>query len=275
MTKSVVPLVLFILNIIPLFYFSSKGIESSNFYFLLLLMAPALLFLIWYFLGGKLGEIYPVIPIREKNFQSSQLFFLGVFIVVFLRLVGFVTSKVMSPFFLFSQKFYQAYVVGESRFMEFFTVAFSAGNGEEWLFCFLFVAAGMLVGYWLRKAWGLEFGKKGNYYFHITVGSLFSIIPFVIFHTLNPSYTTTSAFVLAGLFRFFMNILVWGVFYSLSFSIGFHIANNALTLSSSVLIGAFTSPLGLVLVLFFGTMFWNAIKHIDEADKTFGLGEVW
>jgi len=192
-----------------------------------------------------------------------------------LRLIGFVTSKVMSPFFLFSQKFYQAYVVGESRFMEFFTVAFSAGNGEEWLFCFLFVAAGMLIGYWLRNAWGLEFGNKGNYYFHVVIGSLFSIVPFVIFHHLNPSYVSTGAFIVAGLFRFFMNILVWMVFYSLSFSIGFHIANNAFTLSSSVLLGALTSPYGLLLLLFFGTMLWSALSHIEEADTSFRIGDVW
>jgi len=273
MTRDITPLVFFIITIIPLFWMSAKGVEAGTFYFLLALLFPALIFLITFFLGAKSKEVFIRLPIKEKTSQGVQLFFLGISTVLILHFIGFVTSKVMSPFFLFSQKMYQSYVIGASRFYEFFIIGWTAAVVEEAIFNLSFMAAGMLVAYWIRKSWGLDFGKIGNHTFHVAIGALFSIIPFTIFHSFNPVYTTRM-FIIAAIFRTIVTFLTWFIF-DINWGVGVHMANNTLTLSSSVLIGAFTSPYGLVILLLFGTIFYFAIRHWREFDTTFGFGDIW
>ena len=264
-------LVLFSLNIVGLFFLFAKGVQEASFYFSLAMLFPTLFFLIWFFIGNS-QIIFKKIPIKQNTVQGTQMFVVGFLLVIFMRLLGIVSSKFMQPQFMFGQKLFQAFAIGESRFWNFYITSFTAGIIEELVFGLTFVAIGIIFAYWFRNQWGLDFGETGNYYFQIIIGSAFSIIPFVIFHQFNPTYTT-QMFIIAGIFRFLMNIVIW-TFGSITFGMGYHIANNMLALSFATVIGALFSPLGLIILLIFGTMIINAIRNWKEIDTSFGLGDI-
>lgn len=265
--------VFYILNLVGLFYLVALGVEAGSFYFSLGLMFVAFLFLI-YFTVGRESEIFKKIPIKSTSVKGTQMFVLGFLVVVILKLFGVVTQNFLSPKFMFSQQLFDIYKIGESRFWDFFITSFSASIMEELVFGFVFVAAGILIAYWIRQTWDIDFGDPGNFYFQILIGSIFSIIMFVFFHQFNPTYTT-GMFIIAGIFRFVMNIVIW-TFGSITFGIGFHLANNMFALSLSIIIGAlFGTAFGWFLIFIFIGLLYNTIRKWRDIDESIGLGDIF
>jgi hypothetical protein len=144
--------------------------------------------------------------------------------------------------------------IAESIPWKLFTIVFSAGTGEEFIFSFvtmfIFSAVLLLALRGVDKPLGLE---KDN--FIIGTAILLSTILFVGAHSLNGTYTLWYMFLIAGIFKLvsLVGIYYYGLF--LTFFMGYHSANNQLYLIEtdgfiSVLNG-FISWYGVLFVLLF------------------------
>jgi len=276
--KDITVLILFLMNIIGLFYLASKQVEAGVFYLNLSFLFIAMAFFIMWMFPGLLEKA----PIIAKNTTVGvQFFFLGAIIPLLLKFIGVITSKIMHPQFMFSQKIWQAFALEGSRWWNFYITTITASVQEELAFGAMFTIVGMIFGYFiLRRMWDIDFGPKGNYVAYVLIGSVFSMVLFGLWHAFNPVYLNPDGsinlqmMIIAMLFRGIMNIIMF-LWAGLSFTISFHLVNNLLTLSTSTIVGALTSIQGIIFMMFILSMVWFFVKNFKSADMSWFGVDVW
>lgn len=146
--------------------------------------------------------------------------------------------------------------VSASPFWQFFVTVFGAGGAEEFVFGFVLPLAFSLVGIWLYT---MLWAKKGgspmdNKWFFVGFAIVMSALLFGGAHSLNKTYVGVM-FLVAILFRLIMNVGIyfWALF--LSFTIGYHQANNAVWFAQqygwNAVLSALGSLPGVILLAYF------------------------
>lgn len=211
--------------------------------------------------------------------------FLGGWIVAFLfnlvlgQAFGFTVADTMIPFAQadIDSKILQSFSAVElsaEPFWRVFVMVFSAGSIEEFLFgfatMFIFGLVGHFVLVMINDGKDFKYLTANNFIFGFAL--ICTMVIFSGIHLLNSTYSGWM-FLIAMLFRMTMNMFIykWGLF--LSFTLGYHQANNLLYMWYSskagpdVVISALLSVKGLVIMAFYVLMLIYVIKNSQRIWK--------
>jgi hypothetical protein len=182
-------------------------------------------------------------PFAKSVTQGIVFFWMGVFTILFFNIISPKQSyTIIKPFALLSAT--DSSVLGTTLsvvnvqidvFWQWFLTVWVAGTLEAWIFGFITMAIGMLVGYTLRFMWNSANDNKTahNHWFDILLGLTLSVFLFVKAHQLNASYVLPIFFIIAGLFRLIVNTALYVFKFVLMYEFGLHMANNASALGWS------------------------------------------
>jgi hypothetical protein len=197
-------------------------------------------------------------PMRGNFWVSSAQFSIGFTIFFVISAFSTIMRNVLSPKMLFSANLWQAFTVSSTPFAQVFNVGFIAPILEELMW--------LMVALIALTIWVTVINKQGNFqkagaylWTFLIVGITFSI-----FHVLNPTYTTTGAFITAFGWRVLITSLVF-TFSMYEFGVGCHMGNNLAALGLVVVARGllFTLP-GLVLLAFIVVQFIIAFYGITH-----------
>lgn len=157
-------------------------------------------------------------------------------------------------------------------FWKWFVGVFVAGSIEELTFAFILPFIMIVVGYLI---WLLMFGAKDSKSQHAkNFYMIFSLIStgliFGGMHKLNATYVG-NMFIVAILFRFAMNwaIYYYGIF--LTYTLGFHLSNNAIwyyyAYGATATIEALSSLGGVLVIILLGLIVWHVLRNIDNVAR--------
>lgn len=241
-----------------LLFYTGK-IEGYNiFYSIMGLLGPTTLFmLIVLHDETDLWEIMKF-PMRGNFWVSSAHFSIGFAIFFGISLFTGVLQKLLSPKMLFSASLWQTFTVSSTPFAQVFNVGFIAPILEELMW--------LMVALIALTAWVTLINRSGKFK---TIGAYiwtFSIVgvSFMLFHTLNPTYITTGAFLMAFGWRVIITTLVF-TFSMYEFGVGCHMGNNLAALGIVVVArGLLLSWAGIILLAFIVSQFMIAIYGITH-----------
>lgn len=259
-----------------------NDVRAGVIYTLLFLGGVVLLFLVFFFLKDD-ATLRPVtdfvrVPIAQSTLLSGVSYLFGLFVPVLLYLLvrpftSFDITGLSVPLFgaSISGQTFSAVQISSSMPWRLFVIMFTAGTTETFIFNFVAVVVGVLIGLFLLKL--LTGGDRGVLFFSrrsfvLTVAFAFSTGVAVLAHLLNSTYSGVSFFVAALFFLLAsVSIYLFGLF--LAFWIGYHQMNNLLYLVSqdgwSAVLGGFVSWFGLVflvylfLIVFFVLRSWKSL----------------
>lgn len=178
-------------------------------------------------------------PFSSSPLVSSAMWLFGFYTIIFINLIGslfkqgFSTVEFFSPLYLsagglssgISQSF-QAGVIENSEFANWFYGVFVAGTIEEFTWAFALPLAFWIIGILIVQ---MFFNNKFPYFenktFYFWFSMIFSVLTFMQIHQLNGSYVGIM-FLVAGIFRFILNFAVYFIGFVISFNIGIHMSNN-------------------------------------------------
>lgn len=279
-SRSLFPFVLLMISFMGVFWLDRIGVSAGNLYSNLFYFSIGVLTLSLFFV--KDSRSVAKVPFSDKLYFSITLFLLGLFIPILLNgIAGVSTAQVLQPLAfggeagIGSQSF-NAIQAENDPFWRFFVVVFTSGVGEEFALGFSIVFAGVLVGMLVRqllgglvRSPGFLSDASGQKWFDFLFAMLVSVGVFSFLHSLNASYVGFM-FVIAGLFRLIMNLSIYVFNMFLSFTIGFHMANNAVWLGwSAVWQGLTYNWFGILIILFFILVFGFWVMNLDKLRGVF------
>jgi len=225
------------------------------------------------------------IPFSTDYDLAIPLFLLGwltpMLITFLVGLIGgsFNISQLMIPFYAtditagISQSFAIAQLQADP-FWSWFITIWVAGTIEEFAFglasMFIFSLLAMFVLKMINDGKDLSFMKAETFY--VTFALILSMLMFSGLHLLNSTYSGYM-FLIAMIFRLFMNlgIYVWGLF--ISFTMGYHQSNNAIfyfkTYGADATLQAILSVKGLIIMLMFVLMIFYVLRRFPIISKKF------
>jgi len=217
-------------------------------------------------------------PFVGSPLVASAMWLMGFFGIIIINVFGglfkqgFSTVQFFSPLYLsagglstgFSQTF-SASVVENSPFASWFYGVFVAGTIEEFTWAFTLPLAFWIVAIFINQ---LVFDSKLGKNFYFWFSTAFSVLTFMGIHQLNGSYVGIM-FIVAGIFRFLMNLSIYKIFLGVSFSMGMHQSNNNMAWIIQNGFGKlieilFTNPYGIAIVLLFVALIVFVFKNIDK-----------
>jgi len=251
------------------------NIPIGDLYYTLAVGVIVLFMFMLFFIKYSAKEYGIHFPVAKTNGRGALFFLLGLAIPVFLKIITsgkLLTWKFMAPLQLFnlgpqSVGSYETLVAQANPFFKVFSVVITAGVVEEIALGFGAFSIGLVIGVWaLKYGFGVDLKSKKGFLILNIFASLVSIFLFVLAHNLNPQYSTASMFIMAALFRAVMNL---AMFYGLGleFTIGFHMANNAVFLGAAAIGAALLDPLGLAIIAVLIITAIMAIKYILNRKK--------
>lgn len=163
----------------------------------------------------------------------------------------------------------QSFSVAETQadpFWQWFITVFTAGSIEEFVFGFVLMLVGVVIGMmvWRLIATERTSATQGAKSFYILFGLIFSGLIFGGVHKLNNTYVGIM-FLIAILFRIAMNWGLYGFGVFLSFTLGYHQSNNAVwfysTYGASTTFNALFSVGGIAIIVFFTLIVIYVIRN--------------
>ncbi len=233
-------------------------------------------------------------PLYSSTPASIGMFLLGWIAIAIINFLGslgnffglqnFSTTQVFGDLYFsgggrlsegISQTF-QAGILESSKLTEFYYSCIVAPIQEEWTFAIVLPLLGYMFAIGIRQLFGktLPFGiKDKTFLWFITI--VLSIGAFMYIHKLNASYVGIM-FIIAGLFRLAINVLIYFYGLALSFGIGAHMANNTTAWVNANGFGTLISTLVTSVFgwLFLGLFLWLIIYSIRNfGDVVKGISE--
>jgi hypothetical protein len=166
----------------------------------------------------------------------------------------------------------QSFSVAQAQadpFWQWFITVFTAGSIEEFVFGFVLMLVGVLVAMLL---WRLLFKQESANsskakWFYTIFGLTIASLVFGGAHKLNGTYAGYM-FIVAIVFRFIMNWLLYGMGLFLSFTLGYHQSNNAVwywkEYGPTATFNALGSAGGIIILVFFALIIVYVFKNIDR-----------
>jgi len=257
----IVPLLIAITGL-PVLWLTLKEIPVGIFYATLLSLSFVIFMLMFFFIKESDPKYGLRLPVTKKTSTDAVLFIVGFFIAPIIYLVLRIkTSLIMHPLLTFNAvgqgQSFAALQAANSPFWELFNVTFVASIFEELSLGFLWVAIGLLITYIVRVH---LLGVESKYGKHIDLfgGILLSMAFFTIIHTFNPVYTIM-LFIIAAIFRFVANYLIW-YFKLLALFIGFHLGNNLVAQGWDKIVAGLFTGYGALLIIIIGLIGFVAIR---------------
>lgn len=155
-----------------------------------------------------------------------------------------------------------------SPFWQWFTTVYTAGTVEEFVFGFALFVVMVIIA---MAVWRLVFKKtdtksSGALWFYTLFAVITTGLAFGGAHQLNGTYVGIM-FLIAIMFRIFMNLGLYAFGLFLSFTIGYHQSNNAVWFwgqyGAQTTIEALTSIGGLIIVFFSLLILLYVFRNID------------
>lgn len=228
-------------------------------------------------------------PFTTDNDVAVGLYLTGILGAVLIQGVfgaigsSFSISDIMIPLSAsdVNQGIAQSFSVAQTQldpFWQLFMTVFVAGTIEEFVFGFVLMFVGVIIGAFVwRMLIGTDERSDTAQLFFLAFGLIFTALLFGGAHALNGSYVTTQMFIVAMVFRLAMNISLYRVGLFLSLTMGYHQANNFLwyytTFGATPVLQALGSTGGLLILALFGLILFYAIRRasiiIDKTQKVF------
>lgn len=272
-----------VLSGIGITWLSLNEVPAGVRYTTLFLVSIAFLVLSFFFIKEDNRESIKTLiknPFTTDYHVATGLYVLGwlvpPLVTLILKIAGikkFVISNMMIPLATgqIIDEIAQSFTVAEAQsspFWQWFITVFTAGSVEEFVFGFVLMLVGVIIGMLLwRLATNTPANSTGAKWFYIIFALIFSSTLFALMHKLNSSYVGYM-FLVAVIFRLFMNmgIHLWGVF--ISFTLGYHQSNNAVwyftKFGMDATMKALLSPGGIIILIFFGLILYFVLRNIDQ-----------
>lgn len=219
------------------------------------------------------------IPFTTDLSVGAGFYLLGWMVPLLINLIttffgtGFNISQLMIPLAgnQINNQIMQTLSVAQAQtnpFWQWFISVFTAGTIEEFVFGFILMFVGVMFGHFIYLLiWGKEQSDtKMAFWFRTIFALIFTGLIFGGAHGINDTYMGIMFLIAIG-FRLVMNysIYVTGVF--ITFTLGFHQANNAIWFWSeygaSVTIQAFQSIGGVLILIYFSLILYYIMRNID------------
>lgn len=214
-------------------------------------------------------------PITKSYIKAITIFFTLLLLPILLfSITQFNVSKVMIPMLsnsISEGTVFSSIQASNDPFWQLNTYTILAGVLEEFIFGFVAVILGMIIGKMIRKLSNIEWGMKKNYWFDLAIGFIVSIIFFMIMHGNNATYTSAWMFITAGLFRLFLNVAIWIGGIPLAGAIGYHLGNNLIYFASvqgwNTVFQALFSFKGVTILILLTLAIFFLIMNIKKVDN--------
>ena len=226
-------------------------------------------------------------PFVGSSLVASAMWLMGISLIIITNTVGgifkqgFSTVQFFSPLYLSagtlvkgSSQTFSASIIENSDSASLFYGVFVAGTNEEFTWAFALPLAFWMVAILINNTvFNGKFGKTFYFWF----STFFSVLTFMVVHTLNDSYVG-GMFIVAGIFRFLMIFSTYRLFMGMSFLFGIHQTNNVYAWINQNGFGKFieimfTNIYGIIFVLLFVAIIINVFKNIDKV--WIGMKKEW
>ena len=271
-----------ILTALGVMWLALNDVKSGTIYVTLFLMISVLFLLSFLFIKEKDNTAYGKFrtPLTSDYDIAIPLYLIGWTLPFIINsLIGIFSNSFSVTSFMIPMSagsldnaIVQSFAIAQLQsdaFIRLFMMVFVAGTIEELLFGWFLVAIFYLLGKFILKLINnekdLPFMSASNFKFWF--GIIGSVLVFSGVHNLNSTYAG-AMFVIAMIFRLIMNLSIyaWGLF--LSFTIGYHQANNFIYFlqanGSKVVLSALFTLKGLVIISFFVLMVIYTLKNIEK-----------
>lgn len=265
-----------------------NDVQAGMIYTLMFVGATALLFLVFFMLkdDNSLKPItnYIKIPFATKTTLAVLFYLVGFAVPIILKLIfklvgaGFNIVSLSIPLFgadLANAKFqtFSTAEIGTSMPWIVFVIKWVAGTIETYVFNFVFVLLGILVGIFIWQLLADDNQRAGilsKRPFIIFFGFLFSVLGFVASHALNSTYAGVMFFI-AGIFLAVSNISIYFFGAFLTFWAGYHESNNNLFLIDvhglrTVFFEGYVSWYGLFFAVFMLLLIYYTIRKFQSGE---------
>ncbi|QGH73160.1 MAG: hypothetical protein [Siphoviridae sp. ctjeG17] len=233
--------ILLITALLANYWLIVNGVRTGTIYFYMLIGSGVLIGLLFLFFRNSEtfdGLINAVrVPFGTSLTTASVFFLLGIaapFLFTFgLRIIGSQFSITSFSVPLFSSNILQgvtqsfsAAEVSASMPWKIFNLVFNAGVTEEWVFTFGMMIVGAIIAKFILTIFGSKLSFiKSEKNFVIIFAMLFATATFAGAHLLNATYIG-SMFLIAAAFKLITIVLIYYFGFLLTFTIGYHMANN-------------------------------------------------
>lgn len=264
-------------------------VQAGLIYAFMFLGIVCIMFLMFFFLKDD-DELKPIteyvrIPFSSFGSTLTAVFYLiGLVLPIIVQFVLSLTTKAYTAVSFSVPLFgadirsgvqsFSAARIGESMPWKLFTVMFTAGNGETFVYNFGTVLIGALIGIWTLKLLNdgkdLPFMRKRTFVLLFAFGM--SVLLFALSHLMNSTYDLQN-FIIASLFLLVSNISIYlgGVF--LALWAGYHQTNNLLWLIQEEglreVINGFISWFGLLYLIYLALLIWYVLRNGDRVSAEF------
>ncbi len=266
------------------------GVEAGTLYLSIFLSTIGILVLAQFFTSTTdkktLNQFFKT-PFVSSPLVASAMWLIGFFLIILINVFGglfkqgFSTVQFFSPLYLSAGGFssgisqsFSASVIENSAFASWFYGVFVAGTIEEFTWAFTLPLAFWIVAIFVNQ---LIFDSKLGKNFYFWFSMFFSVLTFMGIHQLNGSYVGVM-FIIAGIFRFIMNLSAYKIGMGMSFLIGVHQSNNNIAWIiqngfPKYIEMLFTNIYGISLVLLFVALVIFVFKNIDKV--IIGIKKEW
>lgn len=225
------------------YWLAGKEIISGTLY-LLLFLSVITVIVFFTFTKQENKYTFPIFMAKENN-TAILRYYLG---IAFALLVLFIGSIFSPRFSLFSTQAFQPLTSFRSTQAEATFSALEAQNSPFWTmntivnFASIFeeLLIGVFMVYIIYVAI-ISLFKNISKEKAIWLALLLDVLVFAILHSFNSTYTTLSMYLIAGIFRFITNFLIYIAGLGVEFTIGMHAANNAIFLGINTVMSGLLS----------------------------------
>jgi len=229
----------------------------------------------------KTTKEYFMTPIESSTLASMGFFVLGWFLIILVNTIGSLFAFSTTSFFgsiYFSgsglesriAQTFEAGAIESSPLASFFYSCIVAPITEEFAWAFTLYLLFWAVGIGIKKTFfngKTPFGLKDKT-FYMIIGLIGVTSTFMYVHQLNSSYLGYM-FIVAGVFRLLMNLSIYAFGFTLSFTIGVHMANNTFAYIQNYGLGVLLNALvssgfGWFFMLTFFGIFFYVIKNLGK-----------
>lgn len=278
---NLIPFLGITISSIVMVWFYFKGLDAANKYIMLFLISCTLFGILLLFINEHARSnvfTYLRFPFTGSTLGGATLLLLGQAVFLALYMIGklafgFNLTSLMIPLST-SQinaqiaQNAQQLALSASEPLQFFTSVMVAPNLEEFMFGMVWmVIAFALAALVYEQLTGKQVSRSNqNTVFFIAL--LLVMAGFAGIHSLNSTYVGTM-FIVAAVFRGLMNLSIYKAGLFLSFTIGFHMMNNAVwyaqTYGATALQTALLSGLGFIIIAIEAVMLIIVINKLKKS----------
>jgi hypothetical protein len=279
---NLVPFLGLVLTVVTMLWFAFQKIDVGYTYIMLFLVPIALLFSSFLFINenARNGIISKLkVPFETSTVGGATLVLLGWGVYLIINFVGGAISQGFSitsfniPLAaaktnILLQQTAQQLAVVTSVPAQLFTTVFVASFIEEFVFRFIVIFISYILVIFLYEG---IMKKKPSHNTALVFAFIITGLAFAGVHKLNASYTTLSMFIISTLFSLLLSASIYYAGAFLSFTIGFHQANNFVWFVQqngwAKTSTALMSPLGAAMIAYLVIMVIIVLNNLKPANK--------